>query len=179
VIGDTNGQARRRERELIDSASPEGLLVDLSAKLGLDLGRLDLDAALDDLDVPGVQGIVEQLRRAGGRRATLRAALPRLLAARFTGTADEIADELQRWRDAGIDGFNVMDVPAHSAFWEFAERLAPVLQERGLMQTDYSPGALRHKIFSGGAQLPVAHPARAGVGASGVRGRGSPGPPTR
>jgi len=102
------------------------------------------------------------LRARGDGHATLRAALPRLLAARFTGTAEEIADELALWRDAGIDGFNVMDVPAHSAFWEFAERLAPVLQQRGLMQTDYTPGALRHKIFSGGARVPVAHPASAG-----------------
>jgi long-chain alkane monooxygenase len=162
VIGDTTAQARRRERELIEAASPEGLLVDLSAKLGLDLSRLDLDAPLDDLHAPGVQGIIEQLRARGDGHATLRAALPRLLAARFTGTAEEIADELALWRDAGIDGFNVMDVPAHSAFWEFAERLAPVLQQRGLMQTDYTPGALRHKIFSGGARVPVAHPASAG-----------------
>jgi len=49
------------ERELIEAASPEGLLVDLSAKLGLDLSRLDLDAPLDDLHAPGVQGIIEQL----------------------------------------------------------------------------------------------------------------------
>jgi FMN-dependent oxidoreductase (nitrilotriacetate monooxygenase family) len=166
VVGDTAAQARRRERELFKAASPEGLLVDLSAKLGLDLGTVDLDATLDELDVPGVRGIIEQLKRAGDSRATVRAALPRLLSARFTGTAGDIADELERWHDAGIDGINVMDAPSHSAFADFAEHLAPVLQQRGLMQDHYAPGTLRQKIFGAGSQLPTAHPARGFAGCS-------------
>ncbi len=165
IVGDTQAEARRRERELIESASHEGLLVDLSGKLGVDLGGLAVDATLDELDAPGVRGIIAQLRGGGDASVTLRDALPRLLAARFTGTAELIADELQRWRDAGVDGINVMDVPSHSAFREFAEHLAPVLRARGLMQTDYAPGTLREKLFGAGPGLPGTHPARtAGVG---------------
>jgi long-chain alkane monooxygenase len=160
VVGDTATEARRREQELIESASREGLLIDLSGKLGLDLGGLSLDVTLDELDVPGVRGIITQLKGAGDASVTLRIALPRLLASRFTGTAEEIADELELWGDAGIDGINVMDLPSHSAFTEFAERLAPALQRRGLMQTDFAPGTLRHKLFGSGAHLPATHPAR-------------------
>jgi hypothetical protein len=77
------------------------------------------------------------------------------------GTPQQIADELAAWRDAGVDGINVMDIPSHSALWEFADRIAPVLQARGLMKTEYEAGTLREKLLGAGPRLPTGHPARA------------------
>jgi FMN-dependent oxidoreductase (nitrilotriacetate monooxygenase family) len=167
VVGNDEADARRRERELLSWASAEGLLVDLSAKLDVDLAGVNLDAPLADLDVPGVRGIVETLQRSGsGPGATLRDAVLRLLAARVVGTPERIAEELTAWREAGVDGINVMDIPSHSALWEFADRIAPVLQSRGLMQREYEPGTFREKLFGAGPGLPADHPARHRSGGS-------------
>jgi alkanesulfonate monooxygenase SsuD/methylene tetrahydromethanopterin reductase-like flavin-dependent oxidoreductase (luciferase family) len=40
-----------------------------------------------------------------------------------------------------------------------AAELAPVLQQRGLMQKEYAEGSLRHKLFGRGDRLPERHPA--------------------
>ncbi len=164
VVGSTEEEARRREGELLEWVSLEGVLADLSGKLGIDLAGIELDRPLGDLQVAGVQGIVESLRASrpdGG--GTFRDLVLHLLSARVVGTPEQIADELERWRAAGIDGINVMDVPAHGAFHDFAEHVAPVLRERGLMQREYRPGTLREKLFGRGPRLPETHPARAGA----------------
>jgi FMN-dependent oxidoreductase (nitrilotriacetate monooxygenase family) len=162
VIGDSEEAARTREAELIEWASGRGVLADLSAKLGVDLGDVDLDTPIDELRVPGVQGIVDSLRDAGqAKTGTFRDLTSRLLGARMVGAPEQIADRLRTWAAAGVDGFNVMDTPGHGAFDDFAEHLAPVLAQRGLMQREYARGTLREKLFGAGPQLPSRHPARA------------------
>lgn len=162
VIGDSEQAARQREAELLEWVSVEGLLADLSGKLGVDLGDVELDKPLAELRVPGVQGIVDTLRDSGdGRAGTFRDLAGRLLGARLVGAPEQIADQLEPWVRAGIDGVNVMDVPGHGAFEDFAEHLAPVLQRRGLMQREYAHGTLREKLLCGAARLPASHPAAA------------------
>jgi len=160
VIGDSEVEARRREAELIDWVSVEGVLADLSGKLGVDLGDVDLDQPVSQLRVPGVQGIVDTLRDSGAAgTGTFRDLAGRLLGARLVGTPDQIADQLETWVGAGVDGVNVMDVPGHGAFEDFARDLAPVLQRRGLMQREYTGGTLRQKLLRADARLPPRHPA--------------------
>ncbi len=161
VIGDTEQAARRREAELIEWVSVEGVLADLSGKLGVDLGDVDLDKPVNELHAPGVQGIIDTLRDSGRPGGTFRDLAGRLLAARLVGTPEQIADQLGAWIGAGIDGVNVMDVPGHGAFADFARYLAPALQTRGLMQRDYSTGTLRQKLFGADPRLPGRHPAAA------------------
>ena len=43
-------------------------------------------------------------------------------------------------------------------FVDFIDGVVPVLQARGLVQREYTPGPLRQKIF-GQARLPARHPA--------------------
>jgi hypothetical protein len=50
------------------------------------------------------------------------------------------------------------------SYEEFVDHIAPTLQERGLMQSEYREGTLREKLF-GHAQLPDSHPARQWHGA--------------
>lgn len=163
VIGDSEQAARAREAELLEWVSIEGVLDDLSGKLGVDLGDVDLDKPLAELRVPGVQGIVDTLRDSGGGggSGTFPDLAGRLLGARLVGTPDQIADQLEAWVRSGIDGVNVMDVPGHGAFDDFAGHLAPVLQRRGLMQREYAPGTLREKLLGGAARLPARHPGAA------------------
>jgi long-chain alkane monooxygenase len=78
---------------------------------------------------------------------------------RIVGTPEQIADELARWQDAGVDGVNMVNAGGTVPYEEFVDHVAPVLQERGLMQREYAEGTLRHKLFGRGGRLPERHPA--------------------
>jgi hypothetical protein len=83
------------------------------------------------------------------------------LAGQFlTGAPEQIADALQEWHDAGVDGFNLVYSVTPGTFVDFIDGVVPVLQARGLMQREYTPGPLRQKIF-GEPRLPDSHPATA------------------
>ena len=78
---------------------------------------------------------------------------------RIVGTPEQIADELARWQDAGVDGVHMVNAGGPVPYEEFVDHVAPVLQERGLMQREYAEGTLRHKLFGRAAGLPGRHPA--------------------
>ncbi len=77
----------------------------------------------------------------------------------IVGTPEQVADELARWQDAGVDGVNLVSAGGSVPYEEFVDHVAPVLQERGLMQREYADGTLRHKLFGRGDRLPEQHPA--------------------
>ena len=64
-------------------------------------------------------------------------------------TAEQVADELQVWSDAGVDGINVNYVTTPGTFADVVDGLVPELQRRGLAQREYTPGTLREKVFAG------------------------------
>jgi len=79
---------------------------------------------------------------------------------RIVGTPEQIADELASWRDAGLDGVNLVNAGRSPApYEEFVDHVAPVLQGRGLMQREYADGSLRHKLFGRGDRVSERHPA--------------------
>jgi long-chain alkane monooxygenase len=95
-----------------------------------------------------------------GRPATLRdVAHYTATNGRIVGTPEQIADALARWQAAGVDGINLVNAEIPGSYEEFADHVAPVLQQRGLMQREYVEGTLRHKLFGRGDRLPDRHPA--------------------
>jgi hypothetical protein len=80
---------------------------------------------------------------------------------RIIGTPEQIADRIEEWLDAGIDGINFMYQTVPHTFAEFVDHVIPVLQERGIAQREYAPGTLRERMFPGGGPtLNDRHPAR-------------------
>src|SRR4029079_7580302 len=80
---------------------------------------------------------------------------------RIVGTPEQIADHLEEWRDAGIDGINLIYQTAPQNVLDFVDHVIPVLQDRGLAQREYTPGTLREHMFpEGGPYLNERHPAR-------------------
>ena len=77
---------------------------------------------------------------------------------RIAGTPEQIAEELESWRDAGVDGVSLVN-SGSGPYQEFVDHVVPVLQGRGLMQREYAEGSLRHKLFGRGDRLPGRHPA--------------------
>jgi FMN-dependent oxidoreductase (nitrilotriacetate monooxygenase family) len=163
VVGSTEDEAKRKARDLDELASLDGLLAHISRDLGIDLGLLDPDRPVEELEIEGVQGYIRYFEEANpGHKATVKD-LGYALSynTRIIGTPEQIADRIEDWLDAGIDGINFMYQTVPHTFEEFVDHVIPVLQERGIAQRDYAPGTLRERMFPGsGPTLNGRHPAR-------------------
>jgi len=94
---------------------------------------------------------------------TLRQAVERARAGRgspFVGSAETVANEIQRWFDArALDGLNVhLGHPAQ--FRRFVEEVVPILQARGLFRTEYEADTLRGHL---GLPIPASLHQRASI----------------
>ena len=76
------------------------------------------------------------------------------------GAPEQIADELERWIEGGVDGFNLAFAVSPGTFADFIDEVVPILQARGRVQSDYVEGTLREKLFGrGSARIASPHPA--------------------
>ena len=65
----------------------------------------------------------------------------------FAGTPKDIADQMEAWFTGGAgDGFNLMFPVLPDDWMQFAERVVPELQRRGIARKDYGPGTLRERL---------------------------------
>jgi long-chain alkane monooxygenase len=160
VVGRTAAEARDKEARMEELLSIEGVLCHILGDAGVDAGALPLDTPLSDLgEFRGVQGWL----RWAGEAADAEPAIADLgrsfeRSSRIVGTPAEIADRLEEWRDAGIDGVNVFHAVRPDTFKDIAELLFPELRRRGLLSADKS-GTLRHKLSGADDRLPATHPA--------------------
>lgn len=161
VVGGTEAEAIRKARDYDEDVSTDGLLAHLSRDLGIDLGRLDPDRPVEELQIEGVQGVIKAFEEGHpGQKARVRdLGQAYSHAGRIVGTPETIADQLEEWQRAGIDGVNLIYNITPGSFREFAEDVIPVLQERGLAQREYGPGTYRERLFGSGPRLNSRHPA--------------------
>jgi alkanesulfonate monooxygenase len=153
VIGDTVEEARAK-RALLDSlVYTESGIASLSIALGLDIKGFDLDAPLP-ADLPETNasksGRQQVLKLAEEEGLTVRQLAQRYggyAGLAFVGTAESIADEMERWIDEeGSDGFNVVFPYLPQGLDDVTERLVPELQRRGRFRKDYEGTTLREHL---------------------------------
>src|SRR5262249_18817319 len=77
---------------------------------------------------------------------------------RVVGTPEQIADRLDDYRQAGVDGVNVINATIPGSYQEFIDHVMPVLRDRGLAADGYRGGPPRNKPF-GHDRLTDRHPA--------------------
>lgn len=165
VVGSTEEEARRKDAELTEWLSSEIPLAFMSSTMGTDLAEIDLDTPVGDFQTDSLQGQFKALADAAPDKTwTFRDVAMFVSANRFVGAPDQIADELEKWSDAGINGINVTNLAGVGDLHAFFEHVVPVLQERGLAQKEYAAGPLREKLFAGtpspsGARVNDRHPA--------------------
>jgi len=160
VIGSTEAEAREKERELEEQIDLDAMISHLGGALGVDFGGYPLDAPLEVVHTEGVQSLLAWVQSSvPGRKATIED-LGRLQGrqSRVVGTPEQIADELQRWSDAGVDGVNVVNHTIPGTYDDFIDHVIPVLRDRGLARREYAEGTLRKKLF-GSDRLSERHPA--------------------
>ncbi|MGW9413336.1 LLM class flavin-dependent oxidoreductase [Arthrobacter cupressi] len=154
VIGATEAEALKLERELDELIKPEYAREQLAKTLRVAPEDLPLDRQLP-ADLPSedeIEGaksrytlIVELARR---EQLTVRQLIGRLGGGRghrtFAGTAEQVADAIQEWFDGGAaDGFNIMPSVLPSGLETFVDQVVPVLQDRGLFRREYTASTLR------------------------------------
>ncbi|MDR7110592.1 FMN-dependent oxidoreductase (nitrilotriacetate monooxygenase family) [Microbacterium trichothecenolyticum] len=176
-IGDTDGEARERAREVaLQQVRPEVALTYVEQVWGRDLSGYDPDGPLPDVDPDtgsetargwanrhaAVRARIAKLRELSETEGlSIRETVIRLTAApTFVGTPEHIAAEIDRYvQERATDGFTVVGHLTPHGLDEFAERVVPLLQERGSYRRSYEEGATLRDLL--GLPAPVAAPALA------------------
>jgi FMN-dependent oxidoreductase (nitrilotriacetate monooxygenase family) len=154
VLGGTEEEAQRLERELDELIRPEYAVAQLARTLKVRPEDLPLDRQLpadlpEEDEIEGAKSrytlIVELARR---ESLTVRQLIGRLGGGRghrtFTGTPEQVADAIQDWSDAGAaDGFNIMPAVLPSGLEAFVDHVVPILVRRGLFREEYAGTTLR------------------------------------
>ncbi len=160
VVGGTEAEAKAKAAEYLEQLSTEAALAHLCGSVGVDLGAIDPDRPLETFDGNGMTGVVKGLLDSAppGTR-TFRDLAKANMAGQFVvGTPEQLADTLAEFGSLGIDGFNLVYATTPGTFVDFIDGVVPVLQQRGLVRTDYEPVPLRERLF-GTPRLPDRHPA--------------------
>lgn len=155
IIGATEAEARQRRDALVDLIPWDYSLNRLAGTLGIDVGRLELDAPLpDDLAVPANGNHTffrATLAAAQGRNLTVRELIRELAGGGghrvIVGTPEQMADDIEHWfRDGAADGFNLMPDALPDGLQDFVDGVVPILQRRGIFRTEYAGATLRDHL---------------------------------
>jgi FMN-dependent oxidoreductase (nitrilotriacetate monooxygenase family) len=152
-LGSTEAEARRREQEFEQQIIPAYGLRQLSNLFHTDLTGIELDAPLPDVpvedDIEGAKSRTTLVRNMAVREnLTVRRLLGRMGGGRghrsFTGTPEQLADDIELWFTHGAaDGFNIMAPAIPGDLHTFIEHVLPILRQRGLFREEYGAPTLR------------------------------------
>ncbi|MEK8129243.1 LLM class flavin-dependent oxidoreductase [Paenibacillus filicis] len=153
IVGRTREEAERKYKEITDLISPETALKYLGRFFDHhDFSVYELDAPFPELgDIgsnsfrSGTDKIKQKAKEQGLtlRQVALQTASPR---SGFLGSAEEVADQVQRWfEEEAADGFIIHSSVPH-ALDDFVELVVPILQERGIYRTEYEADTLRGNL---------------------------------
>ncbi|WP_298964159.1 LLM class flavin-dependent oxidoreductase [uncultured Methylobacterium sp.] len=152
VVGDTEAEARDK-RALLDGLVHEAsAIAALSIALGVDASAFDPEGPLPEIPETNQSktGRERAIALARGEGLNVRQLAQRLggyAGLAMVGTPRTIADEMQAWLEAGAcDGFNVMVSDVPQGLDDFALKVVPELQRRGLFRTEYEGTTLREHL---------------------------------
>lgn len=148
VVGETESIAREKADYLNSLLNPELIVAANSNTIGVDLSK-----PIPEGDLAAQQGIqgsrdrIEARARREGISFEEAARRPRNL---MVGTAESVADQMEDWfRDGACDGFVLWPTTSPGMFEDFCRLVVPVLQKRGLVQTEYAAPTLRENLRAG------------------------------
>lgn len=158
-VGETESIAREKQAYHNELCDPISGLICLSSHFDHDFSIYPLDEPVQNLKVPGVQGLFDVAYRLSQKfKLTLRD-IGRLYAEgvllpQIVGTPSQIADQLEAWFNNGEgDGFIISPAYLPGAFEEFVSMVVPELQRRGLHRKEYTAKTLRGHLGLGRASL--------------------------
>ena len=165
VTGSTEAEVKQKYDDYLEHTSYDGSMALWCGWAGYDFGELDPDEPLEYVETNAIRTLWNNFSRADPERKWRVRDLAKYVGLGgggpvVAGTPEQIADEFQEWTEAGVDGFNIAYAVTPGTFEEFVDGVVPVLQKRGMMQTEYQDGTLREKLYGAGhARLSPPHPA--------------------
>ncbi|WKN48906.1 LLM class flavin-dependent oxidoreductase [Nocardioides sp. Arc9.136] len=153
VVAPTEEEAQAKYERIKACIPLEGAIAWMSGHFGLDFSTFDPDDQIQDIEVPGIQGLFESILYAkNGEPVTVAEAamiyaqgmgMPVLV-----GTPSSIADQLETYADeGGADGFMLIATYTPGCFEEFVDMVVPELQRRGRLRTEYTGSTLREHLL--------------------------------
>jgi alkanesulfonate monooxygenase len=153
VVADTVEDAHAKKALLDSRVHPDSGIGTLTAQLGVDVARFDLDGPLPEIpetnqSKSGREKLIDMARR---ENLTVRQLAQRVGGSfgslEMIGTPASIADEMEQWLESGgSDGFNVLFPWLPGGLDEFCQRVVPELQRRGLFRREYEGATLRENL---------------------------------
>jgi FMN-dependent oxidoreductase (nitrilotriacetate monooxygenase family) len=154
VIGDSAEEAEAKYQALQSMIHPDVGRMRLAQDLETDLSDLPLDEPIPEERIPATSNfhrayfdyIVNMIRV---EKLTLREMCMRYERGNvtFRGTPVQVADHMQEWLDAGAaDGFMMIFHTMPGGMQDFVEKVVPLLQQRGLMKSEYTGKTLRDHL---------------------------------
>ena len=156
LLGRTREDALEKAAELDALIHPELAVTLLAEVLAIDLTAFPIDGPLPSLEgssnksQTAVDAIATKAREAN---MTIRQVATWLASSmghhRVAGTADDVADSMQEWFEAGAcDGFLISPLIYPHGLSEFADQVVPILRKRGLFRTDYESNTFRGNLLA-------------------------------
>jgi FMN-dependent oxidoreductase (nitrilotriacetate monooxygenase family) len=150
VLGETTREAEERaeRNRLYDEANLEPTIADMSRGSGMDFSTYDWDEPLGEFSSNGHQShaaaMVGRTLRDLAKEAVRAGSVP------LVGTPDDVAVQMGEIIDeVGGDGFLVVKRYFNRRYVaEIADGLAPALQRRGLMRTEYPHDTFRENLLA-------------------------------
>jgi FMN-dependent oxidoreductase (nitrilotriacetate monooxygenase family) len=152
VVGDGVEEARAKRARLDSLVHYDSAIASLSIALGHDASGFDPDGPLPEIPETNAsrsarERVIELAQR---EQLTVRQLAQRLggySGLAFVGTPASIADEMEEWlMSEGSDGFNVMFPYLPGGLDDFATKVVPELQRRGLFRREYEGTTLREHL---------------------------------
>jgi len=156
VVAQSRSEAKEKYERIMSCIPLEGALAWISGHFGLDFSKMALDEAVQNIEIPGIQGLFESIIYAkdpqGKIPVTVKEAamiyaqgmgMPVLV-----GTPADIADQLETFMDdGGADGFMLAATYTPGCFEEFVDMVVPELQRRGRYRSRYPGSTLRENLL--------------------------------
>ncbi len=165
VTAGTEAEALRKYDELYEQVDLDGALALMCGWSGVDLSTIDMDKPIEYIETNAIRTFLHSFTAGDPNRVWTMRDIARYVGIGgagpvLVGAPEQIADQLEAWCVAGVDGFNLAHTVLPGGIVDFVDGVVPVLQQRGRMQREYQPGTLREKLF-GHARLNMPHPAAA------------------
>lgn len=152
VVGDSIDEAKEKRARLDALVHYDSGIGSLNSALGTDVSGFDPDGPLPDIpETQGSQTARERIIAAARENnLTIRQLAQKVgsySGLAFVGTPKSIADDMEEWLTGeGSDGFNVMFPYLPEGLEDFAGRVVPELQRRGLFRREYEGVTLRENL---------------------------------
>ncbi|QMU62692.1 MAG: NtaA/DmoA family FMN-dependent monooxygenase [Gammaproteobacteria bacterium] len=155
IVAPTRTEAEEKYERIMSHIPLEGALAWISGHFGPDFSTYALDDVVQNIEIPGIQGLFESIIYAkGGGPVTVKEAaliyaqgmgMPRAI-----GSPEDVVDQMEVFMDNGADGFMLAATPTPTCFEDFADLVTPEMQKRGLLRTEYRGKTLRENLLDDG-----------------------------